>query len=503
MGGPGEKKQLGSILLQQRLVTPEELDGLLSRHDETGDRLGAMALESGAVDEVDLLRALSEQHGLPGIDLAQTVISLQNLELVPQDIALEHHILAFSLTGEQLFLAMANPSERRLIEEIEFVTGRKVFPYVAVMRTLDAIIEEAYALRARGETYYVGPYAPETYLRELGLRPSPSVLPPRQPRRAPSSPKVAPPGPPRDAVLTSAADRPSRPPSTRGAEGSGASKFPALDPAFASRVGPLPPAPDGSPAPRRGQLVLVVEDEEDLRTMLRRVLSSRGLEVIEATRGNEALAAVREREPDLVLLDAMIPDLHGFEVCRRIKSSQKYGHIPVIMVSAIYRGWRFAEDLKQSYGVTEFIEKPFRIADVVAKVERVLAGRGEADDTEKLSEEARRCLAAGIECYRSGQLDQAIEHLEEGVRLDPLAFKLRYHLGLLLGRRERLFEGIDALETAVDLAPRHFSALKNLAVLYQRAGFKHKATELWERALGAAPDDATRQGVKDQLLSLL
>ncbi len=78
-----------------------------------------------------------------------------------------------------------------------------------------------------------------------------------------------------------------------------------------------------------------------------------------------------------------------------------------------------------------------------------------------------------------------------------------YHLGLLCGRRDDVFEAIHELETAVDLQSRNFSALKNLAVLYQRAGFKHKAVEMWERALSAAPDEETRQGIKDHLMGLL
>jgi len=59
------------------------------------------------------------------------------------------------------------------------------------------------------------------------------------------------------------------------------------------------------------------------------------------------------------------------------------------------------------------------------------------------------------------------------------------------------------METAVDLTPRNFAALKNLAVLYQRAGFKHRSIEIWERALGNAPDDETKRGIKDHLMSLL
>ncbi len=97
----------------------------------------------------------------------------------------------------------------------------------------------------------------------------------------------------------------------------------------------------------------------------------------------------------------------------------------------------------------------------------------------------------------------ASEKRREVLGVDPLSFQLHYHRGLLCGRREDVFDAIHELETAVDLQPRNFSALKNLAVMYQRAGFKHKAIEMWERALSAAPDAKTRQGIKDHLMGLL
>jgi tetratricopeptide (TPR) repeat protein len=175
------------------------------------------------------------------------------------------------------------------------------------------------------------------------------------------------------------------------------------------------------------------------------------------------------------------------------------------MVSAIYRGWRFAEDLKESYGVDAFLEKPFKIGDVLNLVQRSLDGRkSEApQEDDELSREASESLNQGIEAYKNGNLDAAIAHLQRGINVDPLSFKLHYHLGLLYGRRENIFEAIHELETAVDLQPKHFSALKNLAVLYQRAGFKHKAIEMWERALGNAPDEETKQGIKEHLMGLL
>ena len=66
-----------------------------------------------------------------------------------------------------------------------------------------------------------------------------------------------------------------------------------------------------------------------------------------------------------------------------------------------------------------------------------------------------------------------------------------------------LYEGIQELEKAVDLNAKHFPALKNLAVLYEKAGFKHKAVEMWERCVQGAPDDETRNSIKEHLLKLL
>ncbi|MEO7095575.1 MAG: response regulator, partial [Polyangiales bacterium] len=235
-------------------------------------------------------------------------------------------------------------------------------------------------------------------------------------------------------------------------------------------------------------------------------LVDRGYRVVEADRGTTALRLVKEHVPDLIVLDAMLPELHGFEICRRIKGSQKYGQIPIIMISAVYRGWRYAEDLKQNYGVDAYIEKPFRITEVVKAVEQAMSKQkgGEAPpDKEKTSAEAETALQAGIAEYQKGDIDAAISHLKKGSQIDPLAYRLHYHLGLLYGKKGLVYEAIQALETAVEINGRHFPALKNLAVLYQKAGFKLKAVEMWERALGHAPDESTRSGIKDHLLTLL
>ncbi len=176
------------------------------------------------------------------------------------------------------------------------------------------------------------------------------------------------------------------------------------------------------------------------------------------------------------------------------------------MMSAVYRGWRIAEDLKTNYGIEDYIEKPFRLADLVVKVDQLLerkAGTAPPHDPELMNQAAARCLDDGIAAYKNGDVEQAITLLKQGISIDPLAYRLRYHLALIYGKRGQFYDGITELERAVELNPRHFPALKNLAVLYEKAGFKNKAVEMWERCVGSAPDDETRESIKAHLIRLL
>ena len=126
-----------------------------------------------------------------------------------------------------------------------------------------------------------------------------------------------------------------------------------------------------------------------------------------------------------------------------------------------------------------------------------------AHDPEAIDQAAARCLDQGIAAYKKGDIDGAIELLKQGITVDPLAYRLRYHLALIYGKRGQYYDGITELERAVDLNPRHFPALKNLAVLYEKAGFKNKAVEMWERCIPTSPEPETRESIKAHLLRLL
>jgi len=499
-----EKKQIGRILLKRKLISQDELDKQLEKQKtaQDGIPLASRIAQSGAVSETEVLRALSEQLGVPGIDLNQIAIPIGYLELVPREVAESRAILPVLARDDRLFLAMANPRDKRVIDELEFVTGRRVYPYVAITSTLERAIRDAYNAKEMGEPHYAGPHAPPEALERLGLEAAstPQVDHARGERDSisPAAASVF-----VDEQMEEAAAEGAVSTSDFGSLGEEVSKVEMLSDALRNAAG-MGPAPAGG----SGKKILVVDDEEDIRKLVRRLLTDKGHHVLEADRGLVALRLVKEETPDLILLDAMLPELHGFDIAKRIKGSDKYGSIPILMMSAVYRGWRIAEDLKANYGIEDYIEKPFRIAEMLAKVTRLLerapgAAGPAGGDPEAINRSAAKFLEDGIAAYKSGDIEQAVAMLRKGISVDPLAYRLRYHLALIYGKQGQIYDGITELERAVDLNPKHFPALKNLAILYEKAGFRHKAVEMWERCVHVAPDAETRESIKAHLLKLL
>ncbi len=499
-----DKKPLGRILIKQKLVSEQQITSALrDQHKDHGDKrpLASQLTDTGVLQEVDALRALSEQHGVPGIDLGQIALLLDHLAVVPREMCESHQILPVLLRGDRIFLAMANPKDKRVIDELEFVTGKKVYPYIALTTALSRAIAAAYDAKSQGDTYYFGPRVPKETLTQLGI-----TTTQEQARRMPSdrAPAMQAPEPVVDKSMQESIDE---------------TDFSTVDfgnvSADISTVAALPEelrrAPSTSPtaAPGGGKLIMIVDDEEDIRKLLKRVFVEKGHRVIEADRGLLALRMVKQHMPDLLILDAMLPELHGFDIARRLKGSEKYGSIPIIMISAVYRGWRVAEDLKTSYGIQDYLEKPFRIVDVMNAALRALSRAAPATtlphdrDPEVLSAEAEKALTDGIAAYKAGDVDRAIVLLKSGTHIDPLAYRLHFHLALLYGKKGLIFDGIAELEKAIELNPKHFPALKNLAVLYEKAGFKHRAVEMWERCVHASPDAETRAQIKEHLMRLL
>lgn len=134
--------------------------------------------------------------------------------------------------------------------------------------------------------------------------------------------------------------------------------------------------------------ILVVEDEPDLREVVRYNLEREGFRILESEDGEEGLDLLREQLPDLVLLDIMLPGMDGIEICRSIKYDPHTRSIPVIMVTA--RGDESDIVLGLGVGADDYIIKPFSPRELTARVKAVLRRgklREEADASERIVRE--------------------------------------------------------------------------------------------------------------------
>jgi two-component system phosphate regulon response regulator PhoB len=116
--------------------------------------------------------------------------------------------------------------------------------------------------------------------------------------------------------------------------------------------------------------VLIVEDERDLQRVLAYNLKQAGFDVVSAPDGETALRAVREERFDVVLLDLMLPDIPGTEVCRRLKQNPETMGIPVIMVTA--KGEEVDRIVGFELGADDYVVKPFSVREVILRVRAVL-----------------------------------------------------------------------------------------------------------------------------------
>ena len=460
-------EQIGRLLVSRGYLDEQWMRRTLAATPRSPAAFLERVLESGALNEPELLSIVAEHSGMPAVDLSRTAVPLSALELIPRPVAEADLLLPLSTEGARLHVAVDFTTySQKTLDELQFITGMLVSPYAALPATLEKAIAAAYEARERGEEAWHGE----------GLS-----------REAPPGLAAIRPG--EMGVRTDEADVITGEIAELAFEIEG--EVPAADEEVVHqetvRVGPA--------------RILVVDDEPEILKMLEKSLRAEGHTVETARDGLEAEQKLKGPPPDLVVLDAMLPHVHGFELCSRIKGDARLRNVPVLMMSAVYRGWRFAQDAREAFGADDYVEKPFHLADVLRRVHEQLESPKGMSPAQK--EAAERSYKEGVDHLSHGRPSQARGLLEQAAKADPFSARNHFALGRALRETGEAFRAMSAYEKAVELRPTHFAALCSLAELYLEKGFRRKAVEALERALICAPDGRTREGIRTRLLRLL
>lgn len=132
------------------------------------------------------------------------------------------------------------------------------------------------------------------------------------------------------------------------------------------------PAPTMTAAASKGT-VLIADDDPEILTMLSLRLSKKGYKVYEAADGLQTIQIAREKRPDLVLLDVMMPGKNGWEVARELRNDPQFADVGIVMLTAI--GEKVNEMTSPLYGADEYVDKPFDFSDLEGKIAKVIASR--------------------------------------------------------------------------------------------------------------------------------
>jgi type IV pilus assembly protein PilB len=136
--------KLGDLLLKAKLVTPEQVDAALKSQRDEGGKFGEALIRLGSVSETDITETLSQQFGVPSIDLAHFEIDPTLIKVVPGEVARKYGVLPVNKTGATLTIAMSDPTNVFAMDDIKFMTGYNVEPVVASEASLRRAIDKHY-----------------------------------------------------------------------------------------------------------------------------------------------------------------------------------------------------------------------------------------------------------------------------------------------------------------------------------------------------------------------
>lgn len=498
------------------MITAAQLQQVLSRQVTDGEsRIAGEVLGLGFAHEAQLAQALAGSTGSPALVFSASTLDLAPLGVVPRGIAEQHTILPVAMDDETVTVAAADVDSRPIFEQVSFVTGRRVTAVLAVDALLQKMIPEAYDAAARGEKVQRGDKSPhegphlelardvidnETeaveFVKSLSggtgfgersgeysvTNPDPTPITSTQtPLEHLTSDFSVPSGTAIASLQLKRMEVPVMPtPTTSG------------------------PAPE-APAPQTGErVVFVIEDDDAIRTLIEKAMQHDGYTVHTAATGDAGAELLRNAKPHLIILDAMLPGMHGFEICARVKNAEMFRDVAVVMISAVYRGWEQAREIQEVHGADMFLEKPFDV-HYLRKIAADFLGE-QLERVQLPPDRAQQVLAlrhAAGDLSAQGHWQDALGRIHEWLTLDPFDPLAHLEAGNLRSQMRDYEGAMRCYEAAVVYDKGLFPALTNLALVYERLGFRRKAIQSWRLAAGAAPDPGARSTIEARVLSML
>jgi|GEM_PF-587973 len=541
--------RVGELLVEAGIITEHQLQEALIGQTENGRRLASELLAMGVANERAVCEALAESAGHPALVLSESTIDLSPLELIPEVVARKHPFLPVAIDDETVTIAVADLQGGHILDQVAYATARRVTPLLMPQELLKDGLERAYAARRERDGVLAGlkskahsPYLEvvtglsakeeedlsgllsdlnETYdgLVGQGLGQDVNDADPFALDEDVSMTAAASMLPDASAVLEAAGmapppvtmpgvDLPEAASTSTPAYGTPVVELnpedaaPATEPAAhgPSTFGMPNAAPTHPSSETEQALILVVEDDGDIRGLIRKALSFDHHHVVEADAGDMAISLLRQMRPHVVVLDAMLPGVHGFEICAKLKASPAFAGTKVIMVSAVYRGWEQAREIQEVHGADAFIEKPFEVqylrkmvADLVGKeLERVQLPMDQMASISALQHQARSCAAVRA-------FDDALRHVDKWLELDPFDPTAHLMRGNLFSAMGDLPRALVPYEAAAVYGPKMAEALLNLALTYDRLGFRRRALESYGRARAVTTDPTVAARLDDRL----
>ena len=223
--------------------------------------------------------------------------------------------------------------------------------------------------------------------------------------------------------------------------------------------------------------ILIVEDDPDIRELLRFNLEKAGYTLFLAEDGEKALTLARKHSPDIILLDLMLPGVDGLEVCRTLKKDPELQRIPVIMVTA--KGEEMDRVVGLELGADDYVVKPFSLREVVLRIRKIL-DRGERQTAPSILKADP--LVLDLDAHTARLDDQFLELTATEFRL--LTYLLR-HRGRVQTREMLLdrvwgysFEGYArTIDTHIRRVRKKMGEAQNLIETVRGVGYRFQAQE--------------------------